>query len=244
LEEPLNAERKAMSTSVTENPPRPVTARRAFSLPEVAFLTGVPLLWAILLLFHPTGDGDEYYPIVKDDITAWMTVHIGMMLFIPLMAGVVFLLLRGVTGPAALVSRIALAPFVVFYGAYETLVGLGSGILASEVNALPEAETATGAKLIQEFNESKLLADPGVLNSIGTVALVVAAVAAGIALYRRAGAPLAVPILLGLSAPLVATHPPPYGPIGLVLFMAAVLVAVRARAPAHAPALAPQPGPA
>jgi hypothetical protein len=53
-----------------------------------------------------------------------------------------------------------------------------------------------------------------------------------------------VPILLGLSAPLVATHPPPYGPIGLVLFMAAVLVAVRARAPAHAPALAPQPGPA
>jgi hypothetical protein len=233
-----------MSTSVTENPPRPVTARRAFSLPDVAFLIGVPLLWAILLLFHPTGDGDEYYPIVKDDLTAWMTVHIGMMLFIPLMAGVVFLLLRGVRGPAALVSRIALAPFVVFYGAYETLVGLGSGILANEVNALPEAERATGAQLIQNFNESKLLADPGVLNSIGTVALVVAAVAAGIALYRRAGAPIAVPILLGLSAPLVAIHPPPYGPIGLVLFVAAVLVALRARSTARAPALAPQPGPA
>jgi hypothetical protein len=233
-----------MSTSVTENPPRPVAARRAFSLPEVAFLIGVPLLWAILLLFHPTGDGDEYYPIVKDDVTAWMTVHIGMMLFIPLMAGVVFLLLRGLKGPAALVSRIALAPFVVFYGAYETLVGLGSGILANEVNALPEAERATGAQLIQDFNESKLLADPGVLNSIGTVALVVAAVAAGIALYRRAGAPIAVPVLFALSAPLVATHPPPFGPIGLVLFAAAALVALRARSPARAAALAPQPGPA
>jgi hypothetical protein len=232
-----------MSTPVTETPPGSVPARRAFSPPEVVFLIGVPLLWAILLLFHPTGDGD-YYPIVKDDVTAWMTVHIGMMLFIPLLAGVVFLLLRRVTGPAALVSRIALAPFVVFYGAYETLVGLGSGILADEVNALPEAERATGAQLIQDFNESKLLADPGVLNSIGTVALVVAAVAAGIALYRRAGAPIAVPILLGLSAPLVAMHPPPYGPIGLVLFTAAVLVALRARLPARAPALTPQPGPA
>jgi hypothetical protein len=233
-----------MRTPVTENPSGSVPARRAFTLPEVAFLIGVPLLWALLLLFHPTGDGDEYYPIVKDDVTAWMTVHIGMMLFIPLMAGVLFLLLRGVIGPAALVSRIALAPFVVFYGAYETLVGLGSGILANEVNALPEAETATGAKLIQGFNESALLADPGVLNSVGTLSLVVAAVAAGIALYRRAGASLAVPILLGLSAPLIAMHPPPFGPIGLVLFMAAVLVALRARSPARAPALAPQPGPA
>jgi hypothetical protein len=233
-----------MSTPVTENPPGSVPARRAFSLPEVAFLIGVPLLWAILLLFHPTGDGDEYYPIVKDDVTAWMTVHLGMMLFIPLLAGVVFLLLRGVTGPAALVSRIALAPFVVFYGAYETLVGLGSGILANEVNGLPQSERATGAQLIQDFNESWLLADPGVLNSIGTVALVVAAIAAGVALHRRAGAPIAVPILLGLSAPLVAMHPPPFGPIGLALFIAAVLVALRARSPARAPTLARQPRPA
>jgi hypothetical protein len=233
-----------MSTPVTETASGSVPARRAFSVPEVVFLIGVPLLWAVLLLFHPTGDGDEYYPIVKDDITAWLTVHLGTMLFIPLMAGVVFLLLRGVTGRAALVSRIALAPFVVFYGAYEVLVGLGNGILANEVNALPESETATGAQLIQDFNESTLLADPGILNGIGTVALLVAAVAAGIALYRHAGAPIAVPILLALSAPLVANHPPPFGPIGLVLFMAAVLVALRARSPAQAPALAPQPGPA
>jgi hypothetical protein len=233
-----------MSTPVTETPPGSVPARRAFSLPEVAFLIGVPLLWATLLLFHPTGDGDEYYPIVKDDVTAWMTVHIGMMLFIPVLAGVVFLLLRGVAGPAALVGRIELAPFVVFYGAYEVLVGLGNGILANAVNALPEGDTATGAQLIQDLNESKLVADPGVLNSIGSLSLLIAFLAAGIALYRRARTPIAVPILLGLSAPLVAMHPPPFGPIGLVLFTAAVLVAVRARSPARAPALAPQPGPA
>jgi hypothetical protein len=231
-----------MSTPAIETTSGSDPTRRSFSLPEVAFLLGVPLLWGVLLLFHPTGD--EYYPTVKDDITAWLTVHLGTMLFIPLMAGVVFLFLRGVTGTAARVSRIALAPFVVFYGAYEVLVGLGNGILADEVNALPESERATGVQLIQDFNESKLIADPGILNSIGTVALVVAAVAAGIALYRHAGAPVAVPILLGLSAPLVAMHPPPFGPIGLVLFMAALLVALRARSEERAPALARQPRPA
>jgi hypothetical protein len=29
---------------------------RTFSPPELAFLVGVPLLWGILLLFHPVGD--------------------------------------------------------------------------------------------------------------------------------------------------------------------------------------------
>ena len=73
--------------------------RRPFSAPEIAFLTGVPLLWGILLLFHPTGD--DYYSTVKDQVSTWQTVHLGTMVFIPLMAGVMFLLLRGVQGVAA-----------------------------------------------------------------------------------------------------------------------------------------------
>jgi hypothetical protein len=32
--------------------------RGRFSRAEVGFLIGMPLLWAILLLFHPGGDGD------------------------------------------------------------------------------------------------------------------------------------------------------------------------------------------
>ena len=74
------------------------------------FLTGVPLAWAVVLLFHPTGDGEDFYPIVRDQLTAWMTVHVATFLFVPLVAGVVYLLLRGVEGTAAQVSRVALAP--------------------------------------------------------------------------------------------------------------------------------------
>ena len=93
------------------------THRRPFSAPEIAFLTGVPLLWGILLLFHPTGD--DYYTVVKDQVSTWQTVHLGTMVFIPLMAGVMFLLLRGVEGIAATVSRVALGFFAVFYLAWE-----------------------------------------------------------------------------------------------------------------------------
>src|ERR671917_1999769 len=109
-----------------------------FSPPELAFLVRVPLLWAILLLFHPGGSGDDIYLDARDVVTRFLVVHIGMMLFIPLMAVVVYLLLRGVEGTAARVSRVAVVPFVVFYSAWEALQGIGVGILVDQVNGLPQ----------------------------------------------------------------------------------------------------------
>jgi hypothetical protein len=210
---------------------------RGFSSAEVAFLIGVPLAWAVLLLFHPTGDGEDLYPVVGDEVTAWVTVHIGTLLFVPMIAAAVFLLLRGVEGRAAQVSRIALAPFVLCYVTFEVLVGIGVGLLSDEVNALAEGEQAAGAKVIEEFADSGLIA---VFETVGSISLLVVLTAAGIALWRRAGAPLAVPILLVLAAVPMAFHVPPFGQVGLALFIAAVLLVVRAR-PAPAPSAAAVP---
>jgi hypothetical protein len=214
---------------------RAVGQPRAFSLPEVAFLTGVPLLWGVLLLFHPSGEGDQVYIDLQDEVTTWLVVHLGMMLFIPLMAVVVFLLLRGVGGTAARVSRIALVPFVIFYSAFETLQGIANGILVHQVNGLPQAERATGADLIQDFAESILVRDFGVFTTIGSLGLITAMIAGGVALRRHAGAPLAVAALLGLSGFLITAHPPPFGPTGLALFIAAVLLLVRGQSVTGAP---------
>ena len=216
-----------------------------FSRDQLAFLIGVPLAWAVLLLFHPGGEGTEItYQEVQDKVTAWLVVHIGMMLFIPLMAAVVYLLLRGVEGTAARVSRIALVPFVVFYSAWEALQGIGVGILVDEVNGLPQTERATGADLVHDFADNILIRNFGVFGNIGSLALITALIAAGVALHRHAGAPLSVPVLLGLSGFLITAHPPPYGPIGLALFIAAVLLFMRSQAAGPAPARVTQPGPA
>jgi hypothetical protein len=207
------------------------------------FLVGVPLAWAILLLFHPGGEGEELYNDLQDQVTRMLVVHIGMLLFIPLMAVVVYVLLRDLEGTAALVSRIALAVYVVFYGAWEALYGIGLGILGDAVNGLPETERATGAAVIQEYGENVLIRGFGVLVSIGSVAFIIAMIAAGVALRRHAGAPLAVPILLGLSGFLITAHPPPFGPTGLALFIAAVLLFARSQSSTRAPAPVEQPNP-
>ena len=75
--------------------------RRRVSSGEAAFMIGVPLAWAVLLLFHPSGEADEVYVSLQDQVTEGLVVHIGMLIFIPLMAAVIYLLLRGVEGTAA-----------------------------------------------------------------------------------------------------------------------------------------------
>jgi hypothetical protein len=215
--------------------------RRPLSRREVIFLVGVPLAWIVLLLFHPAGEGKDIYVDLQDQVTRMLTVHIGMLFFIPLMAVVVYVLLRGVEGTAALVSRIALAPYVIFYGAWEAMYGIGLGILADAVNGLPASERATGAALIQDYAENVLIRGFGVLVSLGSIAFIIATVAAGLALRRHAGAPLAVAVLLGLSGFLITAHPPPYGPTGLAFFIAAVLLFARSQAKTRAPAMAEQP---
>jgi len=213
-----------------------------FSRDLLAFLIGVPLAWAVLLVFHPTGEGDDLYVALQDKVTPWMVVHLGMMIFIPLMAAVVFLLVRGIEGVAARVCRIALAPFVVFYGAWEVLMGIGTGVLVHNVNGLAEAEQATGAIMVNDFSDNILVRDLGVFGSIGSVALITALIAAGVALRRQAGVPLAVPVLLVLSGFLITAHPFPFGPTGLALFVVAVLLYARSQSATRMATPMPAPG--
>jgi hypothetical protein len=191
---------------------------------EAAFIIGVPLAWAILLLFHPGGEPDTIYLNLEDKVDRFLVVHIGMLIFIPLFAAALFVLMRDVEGTAARVSRIALIPFVIFYGAFETLQGIGVGTLVDDLNGLPAVDQATREELTQDFAENILFRDFGVFVSIGNIALVTSLIAAGVALRNRAGAPLSVVILLGISPFLISAHPPPYGPIGLAMFVVAVLL--------------------
>jgi hypothetical protein len=213
-----------------------------FSRGEFAFLIGVPLAWAVLLLFHPTGEGD-IYPAVRDDASRWLVVHVGTMVFIPLLAVAIYLLVNGIENTAARVCRIALATFALFYTAWEVLMGIGTGVLIQDVNGLPAAERATGSDLVKAFTDSIFVRDFGVFNVIGSLSLITATIAAGIALRGQAGVPVSVPILLGLCGFMISAHPPPFGPIGLVLFVAAVLLYARSQAPARTPARLAQPHP-
>ena len=71
--------------------------------------------------------------------------------------------------------------FAVFYTAWEVLIGLGTGILIEQVNGLPAAERATGARLVEDFTGSSLIRT---FELIGGFAWLIAVLAAGVALPR------------------------------------------------------------
>jgi hypothetical protein len=192
------------------------------------FVVAIPLALAVVLWWHPPG-GDEIYESVRHDIDAWMFVHTVFLFFIPLMAAAVYLLLRGLESRAAMVSRIGLVFFLVFYTAYEVTIGLGSGILVEYANGRPPSEQAVLADAIQEYNQSYLLGDPASVSLLlGLFGWVVSLIAAAIA-FRRAGVGWVATVLVGLSA-LFAVHPPPIGPAALVCFAAAAVLIERWRA--------------
>ncbi len=212
-----------------------------FRRPELVLLIGVPAAWAIVLLFHPTGDGEDFYPIVRDEVTPWLVVHLTSMVFIPAMAGVVFLLLRGIEGTAATISRAALAVFAVVYLAWEVLIGIGTGVLIDHVNQLSPAQRPVGAQLVEGFTDSGVVR---ALELVGTGAWIVALAAAGTALVRVRGKSVAVLVLLILAALPTAWHVAPFGQAGLALFIAAVAIAVRGRSSKQLPAAPARPAPA
>ena len=184
----------------------------------LAFLIGVPLAWAVLLLFHGPGPGDEgVYESLRDEASSWLIVHVGSVPFVGLMGAALYLLVRDVPGVAARISSLAIGPFVLFYAAGEAILGVATGVLVEHANDVPAGQREAAADAAQALYDASA---GELLIGVGAVAWVLAVIAAAVA-YRRVGAPLAVSILLGLSA-IAALHAPPTGPLGLLLFAGAV----------------------
>ena len=203
--------------------------------PRPLLFVGVPLAFSVLLWFHPMiGD----YEGLRDVTTRFQVVHVAMVLVLCLVAVGMYVLLEGLRGRAAAVGRLALVPFVAFYLPYVAFEGFALGVLGQELNGLPAAERdAVAPGLVEDFARNPIMGEPGVFWALGSIAWITVVVAAVLA-FRRAGAPVALQVVLGMSV-LIGAHAPPLAPIGLVCFAAAGWLVLRERrAPAaEAPAV-------
>jgi hypothetical protein len=135
------------------------------------------------------------------------------------------------SGTAAWVGRIALAVFAVFYLVFEAVVGIGAGLMVDNLDGIPAAERV---ELVDDYIESSIVR---VLEVVGSAGWIVAALAAAVALSRRADGSrsVAIVLLLVLSAVPIAFHVTPFGPVGLAMLIAAILLVARDRSAARAP---------
>jgi hypothetical protein len=195
-------------------------ARAKLSIGSLLFLAG-PLLWAVLVLFHPNFEGSPYEG-VKDVVDRWLIVHVGQLILAPLVFLAVWRLLDGLHSAAATVSRAALVVWAVFFSAYDTVQGIATGLIARYANGLAGEEQAAVARALEYLVEdSQLGGNISVLALLGQGSWIVVAIAAAVALHK-AGAGRAVVAATSLSV-LFAIHTAPAASGMLALFLAGLL---------------------
>lgn len=198
-----------------------------------AFLFGVPLLYLVLGLLHPTPD-----PGLGDPTSLFIGLHIAQLFLIGGLAYSLWLLVDGLDGRAAKIARGLILPYAITYAAFDSVAGIAMGTVVEKANALPAADQAVGGQLIDALREETW---DGYLFYFGTAAIWLAAALAAVIALRRS-APRPALVLMGLGAAVFAiAHPQPTGPIGMALFLAGVVWLELRPRPAEARTFSVQP---
>jgi hypothetical protein len=194
-----------------------------------AILLGGPLLMAVSSVVHPHPPFRRpgMHEFLQTRLALWMGVHVVQLFLVLLLGLTLWFLVEGLAGRAATVSRLATAFFLVFYAAFDSVVGIGTGLLDQVVRADPPLEPAVAASVVDQFWLARFDLPVGPLIGIANVAWIGACIAAAVAL-RAHGAPrAAIALLIVAAISFGIDHPSPTGTIGMLALFAANLMLLR-----------------
>ena len=109
-------------------------------------LLGVPFLYVLLGLLHPTAN-----PELGDETDLFVGLHIAQLFLIMGLAYWLWFLVDGVEGRAATIARALIIPFVVAYTALDAILGIAWGIATETANDLPAADQGGAGRLVDEL---------------------------------------------------------------------------------------------
>jgi hypothetical protein len=191
---------------------------------ETLLMVGAPLALATLEVFHPH-PGDVF----QLPLGIWLAVHYTQIVLFPLAGIAVALIVRGASGVAAGLARVAAFIFAVTFVAFDTAAGVVTGVLvqAAQSSGAPEAWRPA---IMAVWTHPIIGGAPGsapVLAVTGSIAWSVALVMTAV-VVRRARQSWIATLLLIVSAfalSIFKTHAWPGGPLsfGALGFAAAWL---------------------
>ena len=215
---PANEEPKASDLTWSTSSKLASMQRTTVAVPrwKAAVMLGAPLLIGSIEVLHPNAIGlspEEWVQLIASLGQRFLVLHVVLLPLWPIL-GLVLLWMLPRQGTASRVSRVALAAYVVLYPAFDSLVGIGTGVLLDYRSTLTAAGQAVLDPAIQRifFDPTGV---PELLSIVGSVAWIVAAIAAAVSLWRPAGLRVAVPLVA--SAILMGWgHVWPMGPLATV----------------------------
>jgi hypothetical protein len=190
-------------------------------------LFGSPLLMAVSSLTHPHPPFNQpgMLEFLRPRLSLWMGVHLVQLFLVFLLGLALWFLTEGAASRAATMSRFATALFLVFYSAFDSVVGIGTGLLAQLVDADRALDPSVAAAVVDHYWLARFDAPIGPLIGLADVTWLGAITTAAFALRDRGASWSAVVLLIVAGIFFAIDHPAPTGTIGmLALFAATVLL--------------------
>jgi hypothetical protein len=183
-----------------------------------ALLLTPPFALAVLEIFHPQPDFNVQALLDASTWFAWF--HVIQLVLIGLVAISVLPLAADFGRATAWTTRLGIGVFLVFFSAYDTLAGIGTGLAMNSARNLSAAQQEGVFAVVKDWPG---LGPPFALSILGTLGWVVAVGTLALA-ARRLGASRPEWIALVLAAVfLMGGHPFPQGTLAFgSLFVAAL----------------------
>jgi len=185
-----------------------------------------PLLMAVSSLIHPHPPFSQpgMLDFLRPRLSLWMGVHVVQLFLVFLLGLVLWFLTEGIVSNAATISRLATALFLVFYASFDSVVGIGTGLLAQVMAADRALDPALAADVMDRYWLGRFDTPVGPLIGLADVTWLVAVTAAAGALHARGASWPAVALLIVAGIFFGIDHPSPTGTIGMVSLFAAIVL--------------------
>jgi len=188
------------------------------------FMLGVPLVWIVVALVHPQGNGDVY-EYLDDKVPLWLGVHFAQLVLALGLAMVFWVFLAGRAGAAAAVARLALPVWLVTFSAFDSVTGIASGLAVHHANDLDGPEQAGAASTAEYLVDNRVTADLSPVWFLQAAAFLTVVIATALVL-RSVGASRGLFVAM-LGGALLVFHAGAIAAIGLLAIAASILLAYR-----------------
>jgi hypothetical protein len=186
---------------------------------------GAPAGLLLASLLHPVADAGDVAGSIGSSLLRWQAVHVAQLLLFPLVALALYRLLPPAASRERQVARAGLAAFAIAAVAFDSMIGLATGVLAALAGGDPVRQA-----FVQDYWAARLSEPVVGMVYLTTAFGWLAGVGAVAVSLRRAGASLAIVGLLAVSGLLAVDHAAPFGTAAMLgLLGATAAVTIRER---------------